>query len=178
VRSLTPLIRWARRIGRGASAIARVPRSFTVLARTLDAILVIPALSEQLEQVVRNTASLPTLSPQLERVATNTDELALVAASTTRLVDQTSVLPQTHTELLVMQAAIVQMQANTTAMAGDVSRLVKLEQAVPALVPMLDDVGNSVRRLAELADPLEGVAARVGRLSDRLPKRRAHLNGG
>ena len=178
MRPLFPIIRWAKLIGRGAGAIARVPRSLTALPRALEAILVIPTMSEQLAQVVHNTASLPMLSLQLDQVVANTNALTLVAANTTRLVEHTSVLPQTQTELLVMQAAIVEMQANTSAMAGDVSRLVKLEQAVPALVPMLEDVETTVRRLAEVAEPLEGVAARVGRFADRWPTRHAHLNGG
>ena len=42
---------------------------------------------------------------------------------------------------------------------------------------MLEDVDTTVRRLAELAEPLQGAAVRVGRLADRLPNRRVPLNG-
>lgn len=148
-----------------------------MISSALEAILVIPTLSAQLEQVARNTASLPQLSVQLDRVVINTDHLSLMSGHTAALVENTRVLPQTHSELLVMRAGIVQMQADTASMASDVSRLVILDQAVPALVPMLEAVEATVGRLAEVAEPLQGAAVRVGRLTDRLPKRGTSLNG-
>ncbi len=138
----------------------------------------LPTLSRQLEQVVRNTGSLPAMSLQLDRVGENTDDLALVAAHTAHLVENTAVLPQTHAELIVIRAAIVQMRADTAAMSGDVARLVGLEQAVPALLPMLEGVESTLRQLAEVAEPLQGAALRFGRLADRLPRRGVALDGG
>jgi hypothetical protein len=157
-RLLRPVV---RQLGRGA----------TLLPRALNAVLILPRLADQLEQVVANTDRLSVISSELHRVALNTDNLTAVADHTGRLVDNTLLLPRTHSELLVMQAAIVEMQGSTSAMATDVSKLVRLESAVPPLLPLLREVDGHVGRLTEILEPLSGATSRVGRFADRLPSR-------
>jgi ABC-type transporter Mla subunit MlaD len=174
---LSPLLRLAAGAGRTVGAVRRIRRTLTTVPSALEAVLVLPTLADHLERVASNTDHLPTLSAQLDRVVANTDRLSLVAAHTERLAANTATLPETQTELIAMRAAIVRMHADTSSMAGDVSRLVSLEHAVPALAPMLADVESTVRRLAEVAEPLQGAAMRFGRLADRLPNRGGALNG-
>lgn len=154
-----------------------VRRTIAVVPRALEAVLVLPRLSSLLEEVARNTSDLPTISEQLAQVAHNTDALAAVSHHTDRLVENTTVLPETHAELIAMRAAIVEMRANTSTMATDLSDLATLEQTVPPLVPLLADVDETVRRLAEVVEPLSGATARVGRFAGRLPSRGAPSNG-
>ena len=143
----------------------------------LDAVLVLPRLADALDEVVTNTGRLVHISADLHRVARNTDYLAAIANHTDRLVDNTLVLPRTHSELIVMRAAIVEMQGSTSAMATDVSKLVGLESAVPPLLPLLREVDGGVHRLTEILEPLSGATSRVGRLVERLPNRTASQNG-
>ncbi len=150
-----------------------VRRTIAVIPRALDAVLVLPSLSERLDEVARNTSDLPTISEQLARVVRNTDALAAISDHTGQLVENTIVLPRTHSELIVMQAAIIEMQQSTSAMATDLSSLACVEQGVPSLVPLLQDVDESVRRLTEIIEPLSGATARVGRFAGRLPSRAA-----
>ncbi|HYY83140.1 MAG TPA: hypothetical protein VE686_01415, partial [Beijerinckiaceae bacterium] len=70
----------------------------------LDAVLVLPRLADALDEVVTNTGRLVHISADLHRVARNTDYLTAIANHTDRLVDNTLVLPRTHSELIVMRA--------------------------------------------------------------------------
>jgi hypothetical protein len=158
-------------------AVREVGGTFAVIPRALDAVLTLPRLSAQLEEVARNTGALSSISADLRRVASNTDNLMTVAHHTDRLVANTAVLPRTHSELIVMQAAIVRMQGSTAAMADDLSKLVCLESAVPPLLPLLRDVDGSVHRLSEILEPLSGATSRLGRVTERLPARAAPTNG-
>jgi hypothetical protein len=165
------VLRPLRRLVRG------VGRTVTVVPRALNAVLVLPRLSQQLEEVVRNTNNLAVISSELRRVAANTDHLSAVAEHTDRLVENTVVLPKTHSELVVMQAAIVEMQGNTSTMATDLSKLVCVESAVPPLLPLLREVETGVGRLTEILEPLSGATSRLGRFAERLPSRMPASNG-
>jgi hypothetical protein len=125
--------------------VREIGHRLTIIPRALNAILVLPRLVEQLDRVVRNTDRLAAISTELHRVASSTDHLTAIADHTDRLVENTIVLPRTHSELIVMQAAIVEMQGSTSAMATDLSKLVGLESAVPPLLPLLR-AGRQARR--------------------------------
>jgi hypothetical protein len=166
------------RLPRPLRAVFRgIRRSLIKAPRALDAVLVLPRLAEALDELVRKTDHLQHISADLRRVALNTDQLTAIASHTDRLVDNTLVLPRTHSELVGMQAAIIEMQSSTSAMATDVSKLVGLESAVPPLLPLLREVDGGVHRLTEILEPLSGATSRVGGLADRLPGRTASQNG-
>lgn len=177
---MSPLVGMSRllRVPRLLRPVARgIGRGVTIVPRALNAILILPRLAEQLDQVVTNTDRLPLISGELRRVALNTDHLTAIADHTDRLVTNTIVLPRTHSELVVMRAAIVEMQGSISGMATDVSKLVGLEASVAPLLPLLREVDGGVSRLTEILEPLSGATSRVGRLTDRLPSRTASYNG-
>ena len=173
---MIPVRRLLRAVSGARRTLVGARRTLEVVPRAIESILVLPHLARQLDQIVANTDVLPTISDQLGRVVSNTDHLTGMAADTGRLVDNTTFLPETHAELIVMRAAIVEVQGSTSAMSGDLSKLIGLEQAVPSIIPLLEDVDGTVRRLAEVMEPLQGATLRVGRLTDRLPSR-ASVNG-
>ena len=72
-----------------------------------------------------------------------------------------------------MRAAIVEVEGSASTMANDLSRLVGLAEAVPSILPLLEDVDGTVLRLADVMEPLQGATLRFGRLADRLPRRAA-----
>ena len=103
-------------------------RTVAALPSVVDAVLVLPTLSRQLDEVRVATSALPDILVELERVRSDT-----VA------------LPAINENLERMCVTLDRVEQNTLA----------------------------VEQLAEIALPLQGAAARVGRLADRLPQRRA-----
>lgn len=146
---------WARRSFRSASTAARGTReTLAALPHVVRAVLVLPTLSEQLAHVARNTDALPGLVEQLRDVRSDT-----------------RVLPEMHNEFVTVRSTILDMRADTAAIAAEMPKLVVLERSLPAMLPMLEDLDRGVQQLAEIAEPLHGAARRVGRISDRLPQR-------
>jgi hypothetical protein len=126
----------------------------TALPEVVKAVLVLPTLAEQLGRVCQNTEALPGMVEQLRRVG-----------------DDTSVLPEMRDEFVVVRSTVVRMQRDTDAVAAQMPKLVVLEQSLPAMVPMLEDLDRSVHQLADIAEPLQSAARRLGRINDRLPPR-------
>jgi len=124
------------------------------LPEAVRAILVLPTLAEQLARVCQNTDALPGMVEQLRRVG-----------------DDTSVLPQMRDEFVVVRSTVVRMQGDTHTIAAQMPKLVVLEQSLPAMVPMLEDLDRNVHQLADIAEPLQNAAQRLGRINDRLPLR-------
>jgi ABC-type transporter Mla subunit MlaD len=105
--------------------------------------------------VVNAIAMLPTISAQLEQVT-----------------EHTRSLPEIHAEMAVVAAA-------TTSLDAAMPILVELQQPLPELVPALNQTAERLDRLAVLiasmdatlqflaavAEPLQGTAARIGRLT-------------
>jgi hypothetical protein len=124
-----------------------------------------------LPDVAKAVLVLPTLSQQLGYVCRNTDRLAQVVEQLERVESDTSVLPEMRDEFAVVRSTITDTRRDTAAIAAEMPKLVVLEQSLPAMVPMLEDLDRSVHQLAHIAEPLHGAARRLGRMSDRLPER-------
>ena len=128
-----------------------VVRTVSLVPRALESVLVLPTLAEQLDSVDRNTDALVAMLEELRKVRADTASLppmqkdldGMLAELKTLCGDTTS-LPLVHEEIAAMRETIAQVERNTYA----------------------------VERLAEVALPLQGAAARVGRFADRLPQRR------
>jgi len=99
----------------------------TALPAVVDAVLVLPTLSRQLDEVREATSTLPAILVELQKVH-----------------GDTVCLKEIESELSRMNLTVEQVERNTLA----------------------------VEQLAEVALPLSGAAARVGRFADRLPQRR------
>lgn len=144
-----------RRAFAGASRAADTARqTVAVVPQAIEAILVLPSMIEQLDRICRNTDALPGVLANLERVAADT-----------------SVLPGMQDEIGTMNGTVVRMQEDTGMIAIHIPKLVVLEQSLPAMVPVLEDIDRTVQRLADVAEPLQGAAQRFGRFTDRLPQR-------
>lgn len=106
---------------RGAVGVIRA------LPAVIDAILVLPNVSRQLDDVRESTSTLPQMLVDIQRLKEDTVHLAAM-----------------DYEIARMAACVAEVEKNTAA----------------------------VEQLAEIAVPLQGAAARVGRFADRLPQRR------
>jgi hypothetical protein len=124
-----------------------------------------------LPDVVRAVLVLPTLAEQLARVCQNTDALPGMVEQLQRVGNDTSVLPEMRDEFVVVRSTVVRMQGDTHTIAAQMPKLVILEQSLPAMVPMLEDLERNVHQLADIAEPLQSAAQRLGRINDRLPLR-------
>jgi hypothetical protein len=102
-----------------------------------------------LPRVVDAVLVLPELSRQLGRVGADTESLPSILAELRAVQGDTHALPQIKAELEAMREALVHVEAQTA----------------------------DLERLVEIAVPLTGAAARVGRFADRLPQRRFNGNG-
>ena len=98
--SVVPKVLW--------TPVRSVARTVSVIPRVLDAVLVLPALADQLEQVNRNTNALPDMLAELRAVRADTASLPVV-----------------EQDLAAMRLLLGQIDANTAA----VERLA--EVAVP-----------------------------------------------
>lgn len=103
-----------------------------------------------LPRVVDAVLVLPELSRQLGQVGADTDSLPAILEELRNVQGDTRALPAIHAELEAMRLALAQVQAQTA----------DLEQ------------------LVEIAVPLQGAAARVGRFANRFPQRRANARAG
>jgi hypothetical protein len=139
----------AERVGSALRSIVSVP---VTLGRTVA----------RLPEVVDAIAMLPTISDQLELVT-----------------EHTRSLPEIHAEMATVAAATLALEATMPV-------LVELQQPLPELVPALTQTADRLDRLAALigsmdetlhflaavAEPLQGTAARIGRLTGgRLARR-------
>ena len=97
-----------------------------------------------LPQVIDAVLVLPELLRQLSRVSADTEALPSILAELRNVQGDTRALPAIHAELEAMRAALAQVEAQTA----------------------------DLERLVEIAVPLTGAAARVGRFADRFPQRR------
>ena len=106
-----------------------------------------------LPRVVDAVLVLPELSRQLGRVGADTESLPSILEELRNVQGDTAALPQMRDELAAMRVALAQIESQTA----------------------------DLERLVEIAVPLQGAAARVGRFADRLPQRRfaskAAVNG-
>jgi len=135
-------------------AVVAAREAVAALPDVVKAILILPTLAQQLERVSRNTDALPGMVEQLERIGADT-----------------SVLPEMRDEFVVVRSTVVRMQGDTETIAAEMPKLVVLEKSLPGMVPMLEGIDRSVHRLADIAEPLDSAARRLGRFNDRLPQR-------
>ena len=105
-----------------------------------------------LPRVVDAVLVLPELSRQLGGVGKDTQSLPSILQELRNVQGDTQALPQMRDELAAMRVALAHIEAQTA----------------------------DLERLVEIAVPLQGAAARVGRFADRFPQRRfakAAVNG-
>jgi hypothetical protein len=100
--------------------------------------------------VVKAVLVLPTLAEQLAQVCRNTDALPGMVVQLEQIERDTGVLPEMRDEFVVVRTTTVHMRGDTQAL------------------------GETLEQLAQVAEPLEGAARRLGRLTDRLPQRNGH----
>ena len=144
------------------------------------------ATAASVPDLVAAVRVLPRLSEQLDRIAEGTDALPEMRTAILRLAEDASVLPDVHREIGAMTRATTAMERHTSSISETVPALVTLEESLPGLVPVLGDLTALIERLqgslgqlerkvhtlADVAEPLQGAAERVGRIADRLPRRR------
>jgi hypothetical protein len=111
-----------------ATVVHSTHRTVAAMPDLIDAILVLPGLSQQLEVIAFQTATLAEMHEELVNVRSNT-----------------APLPRLDTQLAQVHEVLCHVELNTQA----------------------------VQQLADVVLPLHGAAARVGRLADRWPQRRA-----
>jgi hypothetical protein len=97
-----------------------------------------------LPRVVDAVLVLPELARQLGKVGADTESLPAMLEELRTVRSDTVELPAIRAELEAMRVALAQVEAQTA----------------------------HLERLVEIAVPLTGAAARVGRFADRLPQRR------
>jgi hypothetical protein len=102
-----------------------------------------------LPRVIEAILVLPRVAEQLDHVRANTDALPIMLEEIEAIREDTRSLPQVEAELRAMGLTLGKIEQNTLA----------------------------VEQLAETVLPLQGAALRVGRFTDRLPKRRFERNG-
>lgn len=100
---------------------------------------------------------LPHMAAQLDRIAANTDALPGMLERLEEVAADTRNLGA--------------VEANTATIASHIPTLVVLERSLPGMMPVLEDLDETVQRLAAVVEPLQGAALRVGRMADRLPQR-------
>lgn len=140
---MSPALRSAAdRVGTALRSVIAMPvtlaRAVSQLPDVIEAITMLPAISEQLELVTEHTRS----------------------------------LPEIHAEMATVASATLALEATMPV-------LVELQQPLPELVPALTQTADRLDRLAVLigsmdetlhflaavAEPLQGTAARIGRLT-------------
>jgi phage-related minor tail protein len=132
---------------------------------------------------------LPGVSDRLDQVADNTDDLATIREAIVGVKKDTSVLPDVGSNTAAISELahqLGQVAEATTVLPGIDSRLASIEEAMPALVEVqqhLASLPETIGRLSTLMERLlesiEGLDARVaglqqsieplGRVADRLP---------
>ena len=144
----------AERLGRVLRRVIGVPlrigRTVASLPEVVEAITMLPTISAQLEQVAEHTRSLPAIHAEMAAVAAST--LALEASMPT---------------LIELQQPLPELVPALTQTADRLDRLA-------ALIASMDE---TLHFLAAVAEPLQGTAARIGRLTGGRLARRGSSSG-
>jgi hypothetical protein len=130
------------RVGAALRTVITVPvtlgRTIARLPDVVDAISMLPAISAQLEQVTEHTRALPEIHREMATVA-----------------EATLALEATMPVLVELQQPLPELVPALTRTADRLDRL-------GALIASMDE---TLHFLAAVAEPLQGTAARIGRLT-------------
>ena len=122
------------------------PRAAVGVLATVQAL---PGLIEDIRAIARNTECLPELHEDMRTVAGHTRVLRGVEGTLMEVSDHTSGLGG--------------VEASTQQIAGAMPVLISLQDELPAIVPLLQDLSQAMRPIGRLADRFPGRSGSNGK---------------